>query len=262
MSTRLFILLLLSISICWSQEPRKLCDIVIRNAEIYDGSGSPPTHGDIAISADTILSVGPSLIVKGQREIDAHGLSVSPGFINMLSHAEESLIADGRSESDVRQGVTLEVFGEFSMGPLTDTLRAEAAAMQSDIKYPVNWTSLGEYLDHLAARGIATNVASFVGAGTVRANVLHYARRAPTSEELEKMKSLVRGAMEEGALGLTCALLYVPEVYMSTAELTSLAAVSSEFGGRFTAHIRSEGKHLADAVREMISIARDAHTGV
>jgi N-acyl-D-amino-acid deacylase len=198
MSTRLFILLLLSISICWSQEPRKLCDIVIRNAEIYDGSGSPPTHGDIAISADTILSVGPSLIVKGQREIDAHGLSVSPGFINMLSHAEESLIADGRSESDVRQGVTLEVFGEFSMGPLTDTLRAEAAAMQSDIKYPVNWTSLGEYLDHLAARGIATNVASFVGAGTVRANVLHYARRAPTSEELEKMKSLVRGAMEEG----------------------------------------------------------------
>jgi N-acyl-D-amino-acid deacylase len=242
--------------------PDRFCDIVIRNAVIYDGSGAAPFHGDVAVNADTISSIGALGDLQGRKEVDAHGLSVSPGFINMLSHAEESLIADGRSESDLRQGVTLEVFGEFSMGPLTDTLRDEAVAMQSDIRYPVGWTTLGGYLDTLAGRGISTNVASFIGAGTVRANVLRYAKRPPTEEELRKMKALVREGMEEGALGLTCALLYVPDVYMSTAELTSLAAVSSEYGGRFTAHIRSEGKHLAGAVREMITIARDAHTGV
>jgi N-acyl-D-amino-acid deacylase len=242
--------------------PDRLCDIVIRNAVIYDGSGAAPFHGDVALNADTISSIGSLGDLRGRKEVDAHGLSVSPGFINMLSHAEESLIADGRSESDLRQGVTLEVFGEFSMGPLTDTLRDEAVAMQSDIIYPVGWTTLGGYLDTLAGRGISTNIASFIGAGTVRANVLRYAKRPPTEEELRKMKALVREGMEEGALGLTCALLYVPDVYMSTAELTSLAAVSSEYGGRFTAHIRSEGKHLAGAVGEMITIARDAHTGV
>ena len=242
--------------------PDRLCDIVIRNAVIYDGSGAAPFHGDVALNADTISSIGSLGDLRGRKEVDAHGLSVSPGFINMLSHAEESLIADGRSESDLRQGVTLEVFGEFSMGPLTDTLRDEAVAMQSDIIYPVGWTTLGGYLDTLAGRGISTNIASFIGAGTVRANVLRYAKRPPTEEELRKMKALVREGMEEGALGLTCALLNVPDVYMSTAELTSLAAVSSEYGGRFTAHIRSEGKHLAGAVGEMITIARDAHTGV
>jgi N-acyl-D-amino-acid deacylase len=243
-----------------AQEP--LCDLVIRNVVIYDGSGAAPFHGDVAVNADTIAALGSLGDLRGRKEVDAHGLAVSPGFINMLSHAEESLIADGRSESDLRQGVTLEVFGEFSMGPLTDTLRDEAVAMQSDIRYPVGWTTLGGYLDTLAGRGISTNVASFIGAGTVRANVLRYAKRPPTEEEIRKMKALVREGMEEGALGLTCALLYVPDVYMSTAELTSLAAVSSEYGGRFTAHIRSEGKHLAGAVREMITIARDAHTGV
>lgn len=238
------------------------CDVLIRNALIYDGSGSPPVRGDIALNADTIVSVGSPAGLRGKREVDVRGLAVTPGFVNMLSHAEESLIADGRSESDLRQGVTLEVFGEFSMGPLTDTLRSEALNMQSDIKYPIPWTSLQEYLDWLAGKGISTNVASFVGAGTVRANVLHYASRAPTPDELETMKSLVRKAMEEGALGLTCALLYVPDVYMSTPELTALASVSAEYGGRFTAHIRSEGKRLRGAVGEMITIARDAHSGV
>jgi N-acyl-D-amino-acid deacylase len=244
------------------QAPERLCDIVIRNAVIYDGSGAPPLHGDVAINADTIVAAGSLGDLRGKKELDVNGLSVSPGFINMLSHAEETLIADGRSESDLRQGVTLEVFGEFSMGPLTDTLRNEAVAMQSDIRYPVDWTTLGEYLDRLARRGIATNIASFIGAGTVRANVLHYAARPPTAEELQRMKELVRKGMEEGALGLTCALLYVPDVYMSTAELTSLAEVASEYGGRFTAHIRSEGRHLPDAIREMITIAREARIGV
>jgi len=238
------------------------CDLVIRNAVIYDGTGASPQRGDIALNADTIAYVGPAAPVRGRRELDVHGLAVSPGFVNMLSHSEESLIADGRSESDIRQGVTLEVFGESSMGPLTDTLKLEAAAMQSDIRYPVDWTTLGEYLDHLAARGIATNVASFIGAGTVRANVLHYAARPPTAAELDREKALVRQGMEEGALGLTTALLYVPDVYISTRELTAMAAVAGEYGGRLTAHIRSEGKHLPDAVREMIDVARDAHVGV
>jgi len=237
-------------------------DIVIRNAVIYDGSGTASRRGDIAINADTIAYVGPSAALRGKREVDVRGLAVAPGFINMLSHAEESLIADGRSESDIRQGVTLEVFGEFSMGPLTDTLRREALAMQSDIRYPVDWTTLGEYLDRLASRGITPNVASFIGAGTVRANVLHYAARPPTGEELELEKALVRRGMEEGALGLTTALLYVPDVYISTGELTAMAAVAGEYGGRLTAHIRSEGKHLPDAVREMIDVAREARVGV
>jgi N-acyl-D-amino-acid deacylase len=237
-------------------------DVVIRNAVIYDGSGAQPFKGDIAISADTIAFVGSSFAGHGKRELDAKGMAVAPGFINMLSHAEESLIADGRSESDIRQGVTLEVFGEFSMGPLTDTLRREGLAMESDIKYPIEWTTLGEYLDRLQARGISTNVASFIGAGTVRANVLHYASRPPTAGELAKMESLVRQAMEEGALGLTTALLYVPDVYMTTPELTSLAKVAAGYGGRFTAHIRSEGKHLPEAVEEMLRIARDARIGV
>jgi len=241
---------------------QQTCDVLIRNALIYDGSGAPPRRGDVALNADTIAYVGRAARVGGRRELDVHGLAVSPGFINMLSHSEESLIADGRSESDIRQGVTLEVFGEFSMGPLTDTLKREALAMQSDIRYPVDWTTLGEYLDRLAAHGIATNVASFIGAGTVRANVLHYAARPPTADELGRMKALVRQGMEEGALGLTTALLYVPDVYISTGELTALAAVAGEYGGRLTAHIRSEGKHLPDAVREMIGVARDAHLGV
>ena len=241
---------------------QQTCDVLIRNALIYDGSGAPPRRGDVALNADTIAYVGRAARVGGRRELDVHGLAVSPGFINMLSHSEESLIADGRSESDIRQGVTLEVFGEFSMGPLTDTLKREALAMQSDIRYAVDWTTLGEYLDRLAAHGIATNVASFIGAGTVRANVLHYAARPPTADELGRMKALVRQGMEEGALGLTTALLYVPDVYISTGELTALAAVAGEYGGRLTAHIRSEGKHLPDAVREMIGVARDAHLGV
>ncbi|HTR98485.1 MAG TPA: D-aminoacylase [Bacteroidota bacterium] len=245
-----------------SANAQQTCEVLLRNALIYDGSGAPPRRGDVALNADTIAYVGPASQVRGRRELDVHGLAVSPGFINMLSHSEESLIADGRSESDIRQGVTLEVFGEFSMGPLTDTLRREAVAMQSDIRYPVDWTTLGEYLDRLAAHGIATNVASFIGAGTVRANVLHYAARPPTADELQRMKALVRRGMEEGALGLTTALLYVPDVYISTGELTALAAVAGEYGGRLTAHIRSEGKHLPDAVREMIGVARDAHLGV
>jgi N-acyl-D-amino-acid deacylase len=233
-------------------------DLVIRNGVIYDGSGRAPFHGDLAINADTIAAVDATIGGRGKEEIDAHGLAVAPGFINMLSHCEESLIADGRSESDIRQGVTLEVLGEMSMGPLTDTMKNEAVEQQADIRYPIEWTTLGEYLDYLVRRGISTNIASFVGAGTVRANVLHYANRPPTQSEMKDMQNLVRQAMEEGALGLSCALLYVPDVYMSTRELIGLAKVASAYGGMFTSHIRNEGKNLPAAVGEILRICREA----
>lgn len=237
-------------------------DLVIRNALVYDGTGNAPHRGDIAINADTLAATAPHIPGRGRREIDAHGLVAAPGFINMLSHCEESLIADGRSESDIRQGVTLEVLGEFSMGPLTDTLKKEALEQEGDIKYPISWTTLGGYLEYLTHRGISTNVASFVGAGTVRANVLNYANRPPTATELDRMKKLVRQAMDEGALGLTCALQYVPDVYMATGELLDLARVAARYGGTFTAHMRSEGRALPAAVAEMIRIAREAEIPV
>ncbi len=255
-------LAVLSIAASGGAGSETIYDIIIRNATICDGSGAAPVRGDIAINADTIAAIGTLTHTRGRTEIDARGLVAAPGFINMLSHAEESLIADGRSESDIRQGVTLEVFGEFSMGPLNDTLKKDWIEQEGDIKYPVEWNTLGEYLDQVTRRGISTNICSFVGAGTVRANVLGYANRPATPAELASMQSLVRHAMEEGALGLTTMLLYVPDVYMSTGELVSLARVAAEYGGMLTAHIRSEGKHLPEAVDEMIRIAREARIPV
>ena len=233
-------------------------DIVIRNGTIYDGSGAAPFRGDVAIAGDSIVGVGLIPGVGGRAEIDAKGLAVSPGFINMLSHCEESLIEDGKSQGELREGVTLEVFGEASMGPLTDTLKKELKEAQADIRYDVVWTTLGEYLDFLERKGISTNVASLVGAGTVRSNVIGYVNRPPTPEELEKMRGLVRVAMEEGALGLTCALQYVPDVFSTTDELIALAKVASAYGGVYTSHIRSEGRHIFESIDELITISREA----
>jgi len=178
-------------------------DAVIRNGLIYDGSGSAPRKGDVAITGDTIAAVGDIGSGRGSIEIDAHGRAVAPGFINMLSWANESLIVDGRSQSDIHQGVTLEVMGEgWSMGPLTEAMKREARERQTDFKYDIEWTTLGEYLDDLVRRGISPNVASFVGAATVRIHELGYENRPPTAPELERMKDLVRQAMREGALGV------------------------------------------------------------
>ena len=233
-------------------------DIVIRNAVIYDGSGAPPVRGDVAIDGDRIAAMGD--VGRGRQELDARGLAVAPGFINMLSWATESLIADGRSLSDIKQGVTLEVFGEgWSMGPLSAAMKAEAIEQQGDIKYDVSWTTLGEYLDHLVRRGISTNIASFVGATTVRIHELGYADRAPSADELARMKELVRQAMRDGALGVGSSLIYAPAFYAKTDELVELSKAAGEFGGMYISHMRSEGNDLSDAVNELITIAREAN---
>ncbi|MDA2937694.1 D-aminoacylase [Acidobacteria bacterium AH-259-A15] len=234
-------------------------DLVIRNGLIYDGSGSPPFKGDVAINGDTIAAIGSLAGERGRTEIDAKGLAVAPGFINMLSWATESLIEDGRSQSNIRQGVTLEVFGEgSSMGPLNESMKKEMSQRQGDIKYEIPWTTLSQYLEHLVARGISPNVASFVGATTVRIHVLGYEDRAPTAKELEQIRSLVRQAMQEGALGVGSSLIYAPAFYAGTEELTALAQVAAEYGGMYISHIRSEGNRLVEAVEELISLARKA----
>ena len=230
-------------------------DVVIRNGTIYDGSGGAPYRADIAVNGDRIAAIAPHIAASGTKEIDARGKAVSPGFINMLAHPEESLIADGRGLSDLAQGVTLEVMGEDSMGPLTPDMKKLGEQRQSDIKYPITWATLGQYLDMLQKKGISPNVASFVGAGTVRTNVLGEADVQPTPEQLGRMQALVKQAMEEGALGLTDALIYSPNTYAKTPELIELAKVSARCGGMYIAHIRSEGDRLQQAVQESIDIA-------
>src|SRR5438093_5536737 len=208
------------VAVCVIPHQRSLSadyEVIIRNGTIYDGSGHAPSVGDVAINRDSIAAVGKLAGARGKTEIDAKGLAVAPGFINMLSWATESLIEDGRSQSDIRQGVTLEIMGEGeSMGPLNKTMKKEMIERQGDIKYQVKWTTLGHYLDYLARRGISCNVASFVGATTVRIHEIGYRDRPPTPEELERMKQLVRQAMEEGALGVGSSLIYAPAVYVKT----------------------------------------------
>jgi len=234
-------------------------DIVIRNGTLYDGSGSAPFQGDLAIQGDTIAAVGSLGEARGRTEIEAEGLAVAPGFINMLSWATESLIEDGRSQSGIRQGVTLEVFGEgSSMGPLNESMKEEMRKQQGDIQFDIPWTTLSEYLQHLVNRGVSPNVASFVGATTVREHVVGYDDRPPSPQELDQMRSLVREAMEQGALGVGSALIYAPASFASTEELTELAKVASEYGGMYISHLRSEGDRLLEAVDELITIARDA----
>jgi len=234
-------------------------DLIIRNGTIYDGSGTAPFTGDVAIDHDRIAVIGSLAGARGKTEIDAKGLAVAPGFINMLSWATESLVQDGRSQSDIRQGVTLEIMGEGeSMGPLNKAMKKEMVERQGDIKYGVKWTTLDQYLDYLARRGISCNVASFVGATTVRIHEIGYTDRPPTPEELERMKRLVRQAMEEGALGVGSSLIYAPAFYAKTDELIALAKVASEYNGMYISHIRSEGTRLLEAADELIRISREA----
>ena len=234
-------------------------DVVIRDGMIYDGSGGAPYRGDVAIDDDRIAAVGNVGRAVGTTEIDAAGLAVSPGFINMLSWANESLIEDGLGQSDIRQGVTLEVFGEgSSMGPLSESMKEGKLESQGDIRYPIEWTTLGEYLDWLTGRGVAPNLASFVGATTVRIHVLGYEDRAPTEAELDEMRALVAQATEEGALGVGSSLIYSPAYYAGTAELIALAEVAGEYGGMYISHIRGEGNRLLENVEELITIAREA----
>ena len=235
-------------------------ETLLTGGTIYDGSGETPYVADVGIRADTIAAIGDLSEFSAAQVKDVSGLAVSPGFINMLSWAITSLIEDGRSMSDILQGVTLEIFGEgWSLGPQNDAMKEESINAQSDIKYDIDWTTLGEYLSSLERRGISPNVASFIGATTVRIHELKEEDRPPTADELERMKQLVREAMEEGALGLGSSLIYTPAFYADTEELIELARVAAEYGGMYISHIRSEGNRLLEAVDELIEIAREAN---
>ena len=235
-------------------------DLILRNGTIYDGSGNTGFVGDVALRGDVIAAIGNLGDAHGEREIDVAGLAVAPGFINMLSWATESLLHDGRSQSDIRQGVTLEVMGEAeSMGPLNAQMKKDFVAQQGDIRYDVKWTTLGGYLEHLEKRGVSCNVASFVGGTTVRVHELGYADRAPTSDELQRMTRLVEQAMEEGAVGVSSALIYAPGFYAKTDELIALARAAGKHGSIYISHLRSEGNQFIEALDEFLTIAREAN---
>jgi N-acyl-D-amino-acid deacylase len=231
-------------------------DTIIRNGVIYDGSGKPAFAGDVTIDRDRVSYVGPHAPGHARTEFDAHGRAVAPGFINMLAHPEESLLVDGRALSDLRQGVTLEVMGELSMGPINEKMKAFMRRMQGDVHFDVDWTTLGQYLTKLEQRGIAPNIASFVSAGTVREVVLGEEDVQPDAAQLAEMRRLVKQAMEEGALGVTTALIYNPFTYARTDELTALASESGRCGGMYIAHMRSEGDRFLEAIDETIAIAK------
>ena len=228
-------------------------DYIIRNGTIYDGSGSEGYVGDVAISGDRVTEIGLNLPGMGKKEVDASGMAVTPGYINMLSWATESLIIDGRSQSDIRQGVTLEVFGEGgSGGPLSEAMKAEYDT-------PPEWTTLGEYLEFLERKGVSPNVASFIGATTLRIHQVGFEDRAPTDKEMENMRVLVQEGMEEGAMGIGSSLIYAPAFYSSTEELIELCKVASDYGGMYISHMRSESNRLLQALDELIQIAEEAN---
>jgi N-acyl-D-amino-acid deacylase len=234
-------------------------DIVIRGGTVYDGSGNPGRRADVGIRGDRIAAVGNLSGAAAKSVVDASGLAVAPGFVNMLSWSVDTLIADGRSQSEIRQGVTTEIFGEgWTMGPWNDEQKKRAREDQTDIRFDIEWTTLSEYLRWLEKRGISPNVASYVGASTVRENVLGLENRAPTPAQLEQMRALVRREMENGALGVGTALIYPPGTFATTEELIALCRVAAEYQGKYITHMRSEGDRLAEAVDEVIRISREA----
>ena len=234
-------------------------DIIIKGGTVYDGTGAEPKHVDVAIRGDRIAGVGDFKTAKAKAVIDATGFAVAPGFINMLSWSNESLIQDGRSQSEIRQGVTTEVMGEGeSMGPVNDRVREHLLHQQTDIKFDIQWNTLAEYLRYLETRGVSCNVASFIGATTIRENVIGFDDRAPTAQELDQMRELVRKEMEAGALGIGTSLIYPPAFYAKTEELIELCKVAAKYQGKYISHMRSEGNRLLEALDELIRISREA----
>jgi N-acyl-D-amino-acid deacylase len=247
---------LLGLCACSHQESH---DVILKGGTVYDGSGGAPFVADVAIKDDVIVAIGELDDADATLQIDAKGLAVAPGFINMLSWANQSLIHDGRSQSDIRQGVTLEVMGEGnSMGPLNAAMKQEMIDRQSDIRFDVEWDTLGEYLEYLEKRGVSTNVASFIGSATPRKYVIGYEDRAATAGELEQMRELVREAMREGAMGVSSSLMYPPGLFADTAELIALSEAAAEYDGMYISHMRDEGAHMLEAIDELITIAREA----
>ena len=234
-------------------------DVIIKNGAVYNGTGSEAQHVDLAIRGDRIAGVGDYKNAKAKTVIDARGLAVAPGFINMLSWSTESLIQDGRSQSEIRQGVTTEIMGEGeSMGPMNDRVREFMLKQQVDIKYDITWKTLAEYLQFLEKRGISCNVASFIGATTIRQNVIGFDDRPPTPQELDQMRELVRKEMEAGALGIGTSLIYPPAFYAKTDELIELCKVAAKYKGKYISHMRSEGNQLLEAFDELLRISREA----
>ena len=233
--------------------------VLIRGGTIYDGSGGAPYVGDVGLKGDKIVYVGPHAPGRAARTIDAGGKAVAPGFINMLSWANESLIADGRGLSDIAQGVTLEVMGEGqSMGPLNPKMKRLMVQRETDIKYPVTWTSFGQYFEYLQHKGISPNVASFVGAATVRVHELGEDDVDPTPAQLQRMRMLVRQSMKEGALGVGSSLIYAPDNYAKTPELIALTTEAARCGGMYISHMRSEGNKLLEAINELVTISKQS----
>jgi N-acyl-D-amino-acid deacylase len=257
-------LVLALLGIAAAQGPRRTesqsrpFDVIIRGGTVYDGTGRPPLRADVGIKADRVVAIGNLSRATAPTIVDARGLAVAPGFINMLSHSESSLIVDGRSLGEIKQGVTTQIFGEFSMGPLNDQMKRRLRESQGDAKYDIEWTTLAEFLNYLEKRGVSQNVASFIGAPTIREYVIGLEDKPPTPEQLEEMRELVRREMETGALGITTALIYPPAFFAKTDELIELCKVAAKYKGKYTTHMRSEGNQLIEGVQETIRISREA----
>lgn len=233
-------------------------DAIIRNGTVYDGTGRAPVRADVGIRGDRIAAVGDLRRATAPEVVDATGLAVAPGFINMLSHSEASLILDGRSMSEVKQGVTTQIFGEISMAPVNETVARSLHALESDLPFDIPWKTLAGYLTYLEKRGVSQNVASFIGAPTLREYAIGLEDKPPTPEQLDQMRAIVRRDMEEGALGITSALIYPPAYFAKTPELVELCKVAAQYKGKYAAHIRSEGNQFLEAVQETIQISREA----
>lgn len=234
-------------------------DIVVRGGTVYDGTGAPGRRADVGIRGDQIAAIGELSSIPATTAIDATGLAVAPGFINMLSWSTESLLIDGRSQGELREGVTTQIFGEGnSMGPLTPEMKRRAIEQMGDLKYSITWTSLSDYLKQIEERGTSQNVASFIGATTIREHVVGLEDKPPTPAQLEEMRALVRDEMEAGALGIGSSLIYAPAFYASTEELIELCKVAARYRGKYISHMRSEGNRLLEAVDELIRISREA----
>ncbi len=236
--------------------PSPKFDVIIRGGTIYDGTGGKPYVADVGITGDVVTSIGDLSRSKAKLEVDAAGMAVAPGFINMLSWSTETLIVDPRSLGKLKQGVTTQIFGEgWSMGPLNDRLKKQLKDDQGDLKYDVRWTSLAEYLQYLEKKGISQNVASFIGATTIRQYVIGDGDKQPTPEQMQQMRELVRTEMKEGALGIGSSLIYAPAFYAKTDELIQMCKVAAEYKGKYISHMRSEGNQLIEAVDELLRIS-------
>jgi N-acyl-D-amino-acid deacylase len=234
-------------------------DVIIRNGTVYDGTGGPGRRVAVGVRGDRIAAIGDLEAATAPLVVEANGLAVAPGFINMLSWSTESLLVDGRSQGEIRQGVTTQIFGEgSSMGPLTDAMKKRMIENMGDLKYEITWTTLSEYLRELERRGVSQNVASFIGATTIREHVIGLEDRKPTPAQLDEMRALVRREMESGALGIGSSLIYAPAFYATTEELIELCKVAAQYRGKYISHLRSEGNRLIEAVQELIRISREA----